>query len=57
MAVKCCLCGKEEAFYKRTLSESMSEYSLCSECGSAKATLEAKSQGANIRDKQISKSD
>lgn len=58
MLEKCCLCGKEEVvFYKRMLSESMSEYNLCSECASVKATLEAKSQGANIRDRQISKSE
>ena len=35
----------------------MSEYSLCSECASVKATLDAKFQGANIRDRQISKSE
>lgn len=58
MLEKCCLCGKEEVvFYKRMLSESMSEYSLRSECASVKATLDAKFQGANIRDRQISKSE
>ena len=37
MLEKCCLCGKEEVvFYKRMFSESMSEYSLSSECASVK---------------------
>jgi uncharacterized protein YbjQ (UPF0145 family) len=57
MIIKCCLCGKEEkSFYNRPLDKEMPEYSLCTSCSSMKATIEARSKGANIRDKQIDKS-
>ena len=57
MIIKCCLCGKEEkSFYNRTLDKTMPEYSLCTSCASIKATIDAKINGANIREKQIDKS-